>query len=60
MGYLDRVLEEPPFRLVTYFFVKRFAKSVRTIDRWGAVDRPQYFSGVLAAAQQAVREDGGR
>ena len=56
MSYLDRLLEEPPFRLITYFFVKRFAKSVRTIDRWGAVDRPQYFSGVVAAAQQAVRE----
>ena len=55
-GKIKRIFEEPPFRLVTYFVVKLFAKSIRTIDRWGAVDRPHYLAGVLAAADQALRE----
>jgi hypothetical protein len=57
MSKLRRIFEEPPFRLVTYFVVKRLAKSMRTIDRWGAVDRPHYLAGVLAAANQALREN---
>lgn len=57
MSVLERLLHEPPFRLAAYFFVRRFAKSVRRIDRWGAVDRPQYLSGVLAAAELA-KSDG--
>ena len=54
MSILRRIIEEPPFRLASYFFIKRFAKSVRTIDHWGAVDRPHYLAGVLAAADQAL------
>ena len=57
MSRIRRIFEEPPFRLAAYFFVKRFAKSIRTIDRWGAVDRPHYLAGVLAAADQALREN---
>lgn len=57
MSIFSRIAEEPPFRLVTYFFVKRFAKSIRTIDRWGAVNYPHYFAGVLAAADQALRQN---
>lgn len=53
---LKRIAEEPPFRLASYFFVKRFARSIRVIDRWGAVDRPHYLAGVLAAADHARRE----
>lgn len=56
MSILSRVAMEPPFRLASYFLIKRFAKSVRTIDRWGAVDRPNYLAGVLAGALQAKRE----
>jgi hypothetical protein len=54
---ITRIAGEPPFRLAGYFFVKRFATSVRTIDRWGAVDRPQYLAGVLAAADLARHDD---
>lgn len=57
MSRIRRIFEEPPFRLAAYFFVKRFVKSIRTIDRWGAVDRPHYLAGVLAAADQALREN---
>ncbi len=57
MSRLQRIYEEPPFRLAAYFFVKRFAKSIRTVDRYGAVDRPHYLAGVLAAADQALREN---
>jgi hypothetical protein len=56
MSIVKRVIEEPPIRLLGYFFVKRFARSVRVIDRWAAVDRPNYLAGVLAAADQALRE----
>src|SRR5688572_24178668 len=56
MSLLTRVLAEPPLRLVAYALVRRLAKSVRTIDRWGAVERPHYLAGVLAAADQALRE----
>jgi len=57
MPLLRRILEEPPFRLLTYLVVKHFATSIRTIDRWGAVGRPHYLAGVLAAADQALREN---
>lgn len=53
LSKLSRVLEEPPFRLLSYFLVKRLAKSIRTINRWGAVDRPNYLAGLLAAAELA-------
>jgi hypothetical protein len=55
MGILRRISEEPPFRLLTYLLVKRFARSIRSVDRWAAVDRPQYLAGVLAAADLAVQ-----
>lgn len=53
MSLLSRIAEEPPFRLLSYFLVKRFAQSVHTLNRWGAVDRPNYLAGVLAAAELA-------
>ena len=31
MSIISRIVEEPPFRLASYFFVKRFAHSVDTI-----------------------------
>jgi hypothetical protein len=57
MSILSRIAEEPPFRLLSYFLVKRFSDSVKTIDRWGAVERPNYLAGVLAAAELA-KSDG--
>lgn len=56
MSLFARIAAEPPFRLVSYFLVKRLAKNARTIDRWGAVDRPNYLAGVLAAADLAVAD----
>ena len=53
MTKLSRLLEEPPFRLLSYFLIKRLAKSIRTINRWGAVARPNYLAGLLAAAELA-------
>lgn len=55
MGIISRISEESPFCLLTYFLVKRFATSIRTVDRRAAVDRPQYLAGVLAAADLAVQ-----
>jgi hypothetical protein len=53
MSVFTRVVEEPPIRLLSYFLIKRFAKDIETINRWGAVERPNYFLGVLAAAKLA-------
>lgn len=53
MSIIDRISEEPPFRLLTYLLVKRFAGSIRSKNRWAAVERPQYLAGVLAAADLA-------
>ena len=53
MSLVTRLAEEPPFRLLSYFFVRRLSRSVDVIDRWGAVERPNYFAGVLAAARLA-------
>ena len=57
MSLLQRILSEPPIRLISYILVKSFARSIHTIDLWGAVARPHYFAGVLAAAKQALSED---
>src|SRR5262249_14914275 len=53
VSIFTRIAEEPPFRLLTYFLVKRFSASIRSKDRWAAVERPQYLAGVLAAADLA-------
>jgi hypothetical protein len=51
-----RLAQEPPLRLFSRVLVKNFAKSVRTKAHWDAVARPHYLVGLLAAADQAVRE----
>jgi hypothetical protein len=57
MGFLLRMLEEQPFRLLVRTIVKRLPLGVRTYERWDAVDRPQYLTGMLTAADLA-REGG--
>lgn len=59
MSFLSRIAAESPFRLLSYFLVKRFSNSIRTINRWGAVDRPNYLAGLVAAADLA-KADGVR
>ena len=54
--FLKRLCEEPPFRLFGKAAVKRFAKSVRTKARWDVASRPHYLVGMLAAADQALKE----
>jgi hypothetical protein len=53
MGFLLRLLEEQPFRLISRTVIKRIPVGLRTQERWDAVDRPQYLSGMLAAADLA-------
>jgi hypothetical protein len=53
----NRLAKEPPFRLFTRYLVKTFGTSIRTKARWDAVARPQYLTGILAAADQAAREN---
>lgn len=52
----NRLAQEPPVRLFSRFVVKNFSRSVRTKAQWDAVARPQYLVGMLAAADQAARE----
>lgn len=56
MSLFTRIAEEPPFRLLGYFLVRRFVHSVATINRWSAVNRPHYLAGVYTAAQFAKAE----
>ena len=51
-----RLAQEPPLRLFSRFLVKSFATSIRTKAQWDAVARPHYLVGLLAGADQAVRE----
>lgn len=53
MGFLLRMLEEQPFRLLVRTIIKRLPLGVRTYERWDAVDRPHYLCGMLAAADLA-------
>ncbi len=53
MPFLLRMLEEQPFRLMVRTMIKRLPVSIRTAERWDAVDRPHYLCGLLAAADLA-------
>jgi hypothetical protein len=55
MGFLLRILEEQPFRLLVRTAIKRFPLGICIYERWDAVDRPQYLCGMLAAADLAKR-----
>jgi len=55
--YLLRLLEEQPLRLIGSNVIKRVSHNVRTLERWDAVERPEYLTGMLAAADMA-KEDG--
>jgi hypothetical protein len=55
-AFLRRLSEEPPFRLFTKAVIKRFPVSIRVKSRWDVVSRPQYLAGVLAAADEAIRD----
>lgn len=54
---LSRLIEEPPFRVVTQKLVKYGSRSVRSHAKWDTSARPNYLLGVLRAADQA-REEG--
>jgi hypothetical protein len=43
MGFLLRLLEEQPFRLIVRTVVKRLPLGVRANERWDAVSRPSTF-----------------
>jgi hypothetical protein len=52
-GFVNRILQEPPFRLLTKAIVRNLPVDIRTRAHWDAVARPHYLVGVLAAADQA-------
>jgi len=53
------LLKEPPFRLIAAALVKRLSRSLRAQELWDANPRPQYLTGVLRGADQAMRENRG-
>lgn len=52
----NRLLMEPPFRVVTRAILKYLPTSVRTKAKWELSNRPSYMMGVVAAVDQARRE----
>jgi len=54
--FLNRLSEEPPFRLITKVFIQRLPVSIRIKARWDVVSRPQYLAGLLAAVDEASRD----
>ncbi|MCB9775679.1 MAG: hypothetical protein H6750_15320 [Nitrospiraceae bacterium] len=54
---INRIAEEPPFRILSQKFVKYFIGSLRQKARWEAVERPNYLSGLLKAADQAMSQN---
>lgn len=54
---INRISEEPPFRILSQKFVKYFIGSLRQKARWEAVERPNYLSGLLKAADQAMSQN---
>jgi hypothetical protein len=55
-AFVERLSQEPPFRLVSKAIVKRLPVSSRTKSCWDVVSRPHYLTGVLAAADEAKRD----
>jgi hypothetical protein len=55
-AFLGRMGEEPPFRLISKIAIQRLPVSIRTKARWDVATRPQYLAGVLAAADEAIKE----
>lgn len=54
--FLQRLAKEPPFRILARSILKRLNVSVRTRARWDISRRPAYLLGVLAAAEQALKQ----
>jgi hypothetical protein len=57
MSILGALMMEPPFRRLAQLAVRCLPCSLRTKDRWGAANRPQYLAGLLYAVDRA-REEG--
>jgi hypothetical protein len=56
VAMLVRIAKEPPFRLLARALVRHLPFSVQTKALWDAVTKPNYLTGVLYAANQAVEE----
>jgi len=54
---LVRLGMEPPFRIFVRALLKHLNVSVKTRAVWELSDRPAYLLGVLAAAEQALRQN---
>jgi hypothetical protein len=53
---LNRILKEPPLRMLVKFLVRSFPAPIRVKADWDAVSRPGYLVGVLSAADQALSQ----
>lgn len=57
VGWTAAISREPPIRQLSRMVVKALPFSVRTKAAWDVVARPHYLIGVLAAADEAQRQD---
>ena len=53
---IQRLLAEPPFRLIAREMIRRFARNTATRALWDACERPPYLVGLVHAAAQAVQQ----
>jgi len=53
---LQRLLAEPPFRLIAREIIKRSGRNTTTRALWDASERPPYLLGLVRAATQAVQQ----
>lgn len=56
MSQISRVLQEQPFRLATWAWLRAFSRNVETRANWGISARPEYLFGLYHAALQAKLE----
>ncbi|MFZ5836060.1 MAG: hypothetical protein ACOY2B_11870 [Pseudomonadota bacterium] len=55
-SFIDALIKEPPFRVIAAAFIKRFSASIRLKELWDTAERPQYLTGILFGAEQALRQ----
>lgn len=57
LPFFTRLGMEPPFRIIVRALLKNFKLSVRTKSHWELSNRPAYILGILAAADQAIKQN---
>lgn len=54
--FIQRLAQEPPFRIVTRAILKKLKVSIKTKDIWELSKYPQYMTGLVEATNQALKQ----